>query len=421
VSNSASDKRKVNIGVVGCGVVATAYYFPYLMNMPDAELVAVCDLEPKRTAACARLFGAKEQYQDYFEMLQKADIEAVLILTAPGSHKAFAVAAATAGKHFLLQKPMAITMDDALAIKDATRKANVKAVIEPSDHTVLHPHYRALRDLITKGVLGLPYWFIHAATAGDSYSAMLGGNPYGNAAFFKKDSGGMLFDFPYAPNQIVTLLGSCKSVMGVSRTSVPERMIVPDQGYTDFLHSATDPQNVNYWDVVMNAPKTERIAMESNDNVFSLYEMDEGWTGVFHVGRPFHPMPKGVNEGGFKIFGSEGNLIMDMNGKMASLITTRKDLVPNADANGWTTFDPLGDISKAGWPKPIPGGFNYYHVSTQHLVDCILQDLEPVVGIDYGLHVTEMMWGALESSRTGQRYTMTTKLPEVTYIPEVNL
>jgi hypothetical protein len=48
-------------------------------------------------------------------------------------------------------------------------------------------------------------------------------------------------------------------------------------------------------------------------------------------------------------------------------------------------------------------------------------DLEPVVGIRFGLHVTEIMWGALESSRTGQRYTMTTQLPEVTYIPEVKL
>jgi predicted dehydrogenase len=411
-------QRKVKVAVVGCGVVATAYYFPYLMNMPEVELVAVCDLEPKRTAACVRLFGAKEQYQNYDDMLKKADIEAVLILTAPGTHKPFAVAAANAGKHFLLQKPMAITMEDALAIKDATRKANVKAVIEPSDHTVLHPHYAALRKLIIQGVLGLPYWFTHTSSAGDTYSAMLGGNPYGNAAFFKKDSGGMLFDFPYAPNQIVTLLGSCKSVMGMANIAVPERWIVPDQGYTEFLHNATDPHNVNYWDVVMDAKKTERVIMESEDNVFSLYEMAEGWTGVFHVGRPFHPMPKGVNEGGFKIFGSEGNLILDMNGKMASLISTRKDLLASTDATGWLYLDPLGDVTKAGWPKPIPGGFNYYHVSTQHLVDCILQNLEPVVGIDFGLHITEMMWGALESSRTGQRYTMTTQLPEV---PEVKL
>jgi predicted dehydrogenase len=409
-----SEKRKVKIGVVGCGVVATAYYFPYLMNMNNVELVAVCDLEVKRTEACSKLFGVKEQYQDYFDMLKKADIEAVFILTAPGTHKQFAVAAAEAGKHFLLQKPMAITLGDAKEIVTAVRKANVKALIEPSDHTLLHPHYRTLRGLITEGVLGLPYWFMYAGTAGESYSVMLGGNPYGNAAFFSKDSGGMLFDFPYAPTQIATLLGSCKSVMGMANTAVPERMIVPDQGYTEFLQNATDPQNVNYWDNVMDAPRTQRIDMASEDNVFSLYEMTEGWTGVFHVGRPFHPMPKGINEGGLKIFGSEGNLIMDMNGKLASIISTRKDLLPQTDERGWYTLEPLGDVSKARWPKPIPGGFNYYHESCKHFAECILENREPLVNVDFGLHITEMMWGALESSRTGRRYEMTTRLPEVT-------
>jgi hypothetical protein len=95
--------------------------------------------------------------------------------------------------------------------------------------------------------------------------------------------------------------------------------------------------------------------------------------------------------------------------------------MPDAELVAVCDLEPLGDVSKARWPQPIPGGFNYYHVSTQHLVDCILQNLEPVVGIEFGLHVTEMMWGALESSRTGQRYTMTTQLPEVTHIPEVKL
>ncbi len=407
-----NEKRKIKVGVVGCGVVASAYYLPHLMTSESAELVAVCDLEPRRAEACRRLFGAKETYGDYFEMLQKADIEAVFILTAPGTHKAFAVAAAAAGKHFLLQKPMATTFADALEIAAAVRRAGVRALIEPSDHTALHPHYAALRRLIRQGVLGRPYWFVHAHTAGEHYSAMLGGNPYGDAAFFRADSGGMLFDFPYAPVQITTLLGSCKSVMGAANIAVPERRIVPDGPYTEFLEGVTDPQEANYWGTVMDAPKTARAEMRSPDNVFSLYELVEGWSGVFHVGRPFHPLPPGINDGGLKIFGSEGNLVMDMNGQLASLLSTRNDLLPTTDARGWYHLAPLGDTAKAQWPKPVPGGFNYYHVSTDHLLECILEDREPVLNVDFGLHITEMMWGALESARTGQRYDLTTRLPE---------
>lgn len=63
---AANDQRKVKIGVVGCGAVATAYYLLYLAKMQDAELTAVCDLVPARTEACQRLFGAKETYQDYY-------------------------------------------------------------------------------------------------------------------------------------------------------------------------------------------------------------------------------------------------------------------------------------------------------------------------------------------------------------------
>ena len=50
--STSSSTRKVKVGVVGCGVVATAYYLPYLMR--HADLVAVCDIYPARTAAVAR-------------------------------------------------------------------------------------------------------------------------------------------------------------------------------------------------------------------------------------------------------------------------------------------------------------------------------------------------------------------------------
>jgi predicted dehydrogenase len=69
-----------------------------------------------------------------------------------------------------------------------------------------------------------------------------------------------------------------------------------------------------------------------------------------------------------------------------------------------------GVLGKAKWPQPTPGAFNYYHASTQHLIDCILEDREPIVNVDWGLHITEMMAGAAESVTTGRRYEMTTKL-----------
>jgi len=401
--------RKVKVGVVGCGVVATAYYLPYLIQMETAELVAVCDVYPERTEACVRLFGAKEAYQDYYDMLAHADIDAVFILTGPGTHVDFTLRAVAQGKHVLLQKPMATTLEDANCIVEAVRRAKIKALIEPSESSPLHPLYPPLRELVRKGVLGLPYWFSYMEWIPDHYHPSMGGNPYGIGAFYSKDSGGMLFDFPYAPNQIVTLLGPCKSVMGMAKISAPDRYVVPDTEYNKYLAQATDPENANYWDVVVTLPRSQHIHMEAEDNVFSLYEMANGMIGVFHTGRPFHPMLPGAGGGGLRVFGTEGNLVMGY-GHFASIISSKKELLPHVAEDGWYHVALLGDSSKAVWPKPVPGGFNYYHASTQHLIDCILEDRDPVVNVEWGRHITEMMVGAIESSRTGKRYDMTSTL-----------
>ena len=400
-------KDKVKVGIVGCGVVATAYYLPYLMRMDTVELTAVCDLYKTRTEACMRLFGAKEQYLDYYEMLEKADLDAVFILTAPGTHVDFTKAAVAEGKHVLIQKPLATDMAEARAIADAIRKAGVKAIVEPSSSTMLDPDWAHMRELVKAGVLGDVLYFSLGWTGPTTYGPALGGNPYGQAAFYDKDSGGFLFDLPYAPTQIVSLLGPCKSVFAHAGIKVRDGHIVPEEKYDEFLATATDPDDANYWDVVVDLPRTKAVEMQAVDQVYSMYEMADGSTGTCHVGRIYHPVLPGTGGGALHIFGTEGNLMLGA-GHSASIISSRRDLLPHVSDDGWYHIPPRGDGSKAKWPQPTPGAFNYYHQSSQHLIDCILEDREPLVGIDWGLHITEMMAGALESSRTGQRYDMTT-------------
>ncbi len=400
--------RTVKVGIVGCGVVATAYYLPYMRKMPGVEITAVCDIHERRLRETARLFGAKQTYTNYGDMLKRADIEVVFILTAPGTHVKFTLMAVEAGKHVLLQKPMATTMEDANRITEAVRKAKVKALIEPSSSTLLDPTFRAISEILARGVLGDPYWFSFIPIGRDHYHPSLTGNPYGASAFYTKDSGGYLFDFPYAPTQIVSILGSCKSVSGLAKISVPDREIVGEEKYDEYLEAATDPDDANYWDVVVDMPRTKKVKMESWDNINCQYEMASGWIGVFHAGRLFHPMPKGSNGGGLEVFGTEGNLIFGRTPHAASIISSRKDLLPSVDADGWYHFPRTGDQSKAKWPKPTPGAFNYYHESTRHLIECIRDDRDPLVNVEWGRHITEMMFAAAESYRTGRRYEMTT-------------
>lgn len=402
-------QRKVKVGIAGCGVVATAYYLPYLMRMESVELTAVCDLYKTRTSACKRLFGAKEEYLDYYEMLEKADLEAVFILTAPGTHVPFALKAIEKRLHVLIQKPMATNMVDAHRIAQAVRKAGVVALIEPSSNSSLEPETAQIRELVRKGVLGDILWFSLGWTGPTTYGVGLGMNPYGQDAFFTADSGGFLFDLPYAPASIVSVLGPCKSVMAHTKISVSNHHIVPEHKYDEFLAQVTDPDEANYWDVVVNLPRTQPVRMEAVDNAYSLYEMVDGTVGTCHVGRIFHPVLPGSGSGALQVFGTEGNLIFGA-GYAASIISSRKELLPQVDSDGWYHIHPRGDFSKAKWPKPIPGAFNYYHESSKHFIECILEQRDPVVNVDWGLHITEMMYGALESSRTGMKYEMTTIL-----------
>jgi len=398
--------RKTKVGVVGCGVVATAYYLPHLMKMDAVELTAVCDLNEARIGHCQRLFGARQVYTDYFEMLEKSGIDAVFILTSPGSHVRFTLAAIEAGIHVLLQKPMATTMDDALAIARAVRKTKLVALIEPSDHSPLDWRYDEVRRLVGQGVLGDPYWFAFIGRGGTKKGAMSGGNPYGVGAFFSKDSGGMLFDFPYAPTMIVTLLGDCRSVQGLAQISVPERWVVPDSEYDTFLSECRNPEDCNYWTVVMEKEKTQKTTMGAPDNVYSLYEMANGWIGAFHIGRLFQQALPGVTYGGLEIYGTEGHLVLQTE-NFASICSIRAELLPKTDENGWYHIPhPKGPPN----PKhlPIPGAFNYYHESSEHFIECIREGKDPILNVEWGLHITEMMCGAIESAETGRRYVMTT-------------
>lgn len=402
---------RIKVGVVGCGVVATAYYLPYLMHQPDVELVAVCDNRPARTAACVRLFGAPEAYVDYYEMIRRADIACVFILTAPGTHVEFTLAALEAGKHVLLQKPMALDLAGAERIVEATRATHLKVLVEPSDHSPLDPVYAHLRSLVKKGVLGAPFWFNLMPKGPEHDHPSLGGNPYGEGAFYARDSGGILFDFPYAPNQIVTLLGGCKSVSGHAHCAQPERTIVDDRHYDDYLAACTDPARCNYWERVIELPRDKPVRMEAPDTVFSTYDLVEGWHGVFHTPRLFLPTLKGTSYGDFQAFGTEGNLVFGA-GHRASIISKHRHLLPDVAADGWYHVPETVDWSRSKWPIPPPDAWNYYHESTRHLLDCIHDDLDPLLNVEWGRHITEMMWGAIESARTGRRYDLTTSLPD---------
>jgi predicted dehydrogenase len=122
-----SDRLKV--GVVGAGVIAQVMHLNYLRELSDRfEIVALCDISDENVANNADRYDIAKRYTDWREMLDDADIDAVFILTS-GSHAPIAIAAANAGKHVLVEKPMCFSVAEGLEMKAAADAAGVTLMV----------------------------------------------------------------------------------------------------------------------------------------------------------------------------------------------------------------------------------------------------------------------------------------------------
>jgi predicted dehydrogenase len=101
------NRSRIRVGVVGCGLVAQVMHLPHLRELPGFEVTAVCDLAPGPLAFAGAMFPEARRLTDWHDVLDEAD--AVLVLTA-GSHAPVAVAAAEAGLHVFVEKPMCFSV-----------------------------------------------------------------------------------------------------------------------------------------------------------------------------------------------------------------------------------------------------------------------------------------------------------------------
>lgn len=142
---------KLGIAVIGAG-----YWGPNLVrnfrNSPEWDLVAVCDLDPERAAKVVGGRSTVDVETDIARVLQRRDVDAVAIATPAQTHAELAIAALEAGKHVVVEKPLASDLGAARAMVDA---AAVHERVLMLDHTFCYtPAVRHIRQVIADGVLG---------------------------------------------------------------------------------------------------------------------------------------------------------------------------------------------------------------------------------------------------------------------------
>ncbi len=144
---------QVRIGLIGCGTIAEKQ-LAGLVQVRHVRLVATADVSRDRAALLADRYGGERSYTDHRQLLEDTDVDAVIVSTPNHLHAQQTIDAANAGKHVLVQKPLALTLEDIDAMDRAVKDAGVTAMALMMNRFT--PSYMRLKDLLTRRTFGDP-------------------------------------------------------------------------------------------------------------------------------------------------------------------------------------------------------------------------------------------------------------------------
>jgi len=225
--------KKIKFGVVGVGVpkkrpgwkarlhyfapsIAWARYFPQIDRNPRAELTAACDVVGERLEDVKKVYKVRKVFTDYREMLEKADIDAVVITTPHKYHFPMALDAIREGKHLIVEKPLGVNSQEAKEIAEKAGKEKVKLMPGP---WLFDDCFFKIKQMIDRNLIGKICLL---------RSKMGHFGPGHGEWFFKSGFGaGVTFDLAIYPVTTLTaLVGPAKRVAAFMGTSIERRLVM---------------------------------------------------------------------------------------------------------------------------------------------------------------------------------------------------
>ncbi|MBL0729614.1 Gfo/Idh/MocA family protein [Piscinibacter sp. HJYY11] len=141
-------------GLIGASNVASEHMVSAIRAQPGHEVVAVMSGNASRAQEFAKANSIAEFYDDVDRLLAQSKVDAVYVSSTNEKHCAQVIAAAAAGKHILCEKPLALTVEDAMAMRDACAQAGV--VLGTNHHLRNAATIRKIRELVRSGAIGRP-------------------------------------------------------------------------------------------------------------------------------------------------------------------------------------------------------------------------------------------------------------------------
>jgi predicted dehydrogenase len=186
-TTSKISNKKVKIGLIGAGMIGDAH-INAVRRDGRGEVAWIASRTEQTVQAKQKDFGIPNATTRYREMLKDPDLDAIIIAAPPFSHRAMLKEALEAGKHVLLEKPMATTREELDEIQNVVSRYPEKYVLECScRHTRLQPKFQAIKELIDAGRIGEVYHIHHNALTRRTF---IDWNPAGAWAHEKRLAGG---------------------------------------------------------------------------------------------------------------------------------------------------------------------------------------------------------------------------------------
>lgn len=345
----------LKVGVIGGGSISEFHIKPYVANV-EVELMALCDNNEQRLAEVGKRNGVTKLYNHYGELLKNEEIDAVSICTWNNTHAKIAIAALEAGKHVLVEKPLSMTVEQALAVEAAVEKSGkilqVGFVRRHGDNTKL------LKQFIDQDEFGEIYY------AKASCLRRLG-NPGGWFSDQAKSGGGPLIDLG------VHMIDICWYLMGK-----PRPVSVSGNTYSR-LGNRSHIENLSFYKAADYNPTINNVEDMAN----ALIRFDNGATLYVDVSFTLHAKN---DELFVKLFGEKGGAEIEPE---LAMVTEKNNTILNITPQ----IDSLSFDFEGAFRNEI-----------NHFVECCLEGKETIAPVADGMQVMKMLNAVYESAKTGK-------------------
>jgi len=173
--------KKLKIGVIGTGRIGKVHIATLVQNVPQAEVLAIADINLESANEVARAFGINSVYSSYTDVLNHPGVEAIAICSPTDTHARYIVDAAKAGKHIFCEKPVDLSLEIIKGAIEAVEKAGVKLMV--GFNRRFDPNFLKVKQMVVTGKIGDPH--ILKITSRD---------PAPPPAEYSATSGGMFLD-----------------------------------------------------------------------------------------------------------------------------------------------------------------------------------------------------------------------------------